>query len=942
MIDAVEPLSLVLWGVFLFAAGMYPLGFMLGSQCSPCCGSDCEPLFHRCLRHKSVGGSVPVTPSQTIYFLKDAGIIKASSTASANAMLSIGGHGFLSAGEFTQYVVSAQAIIGSSYKCPNATQTVTVRVEGRDFPLKFRDVHLGILYAGTSLSKTAVAGAMTDDFTTNVNASVSASVVGASVSVSGAYFDGTEMNDSVLRGMLTVLQPTFEPSIASEIVRIPKVAVSLSGDGNLFRYITTTCLVTWVVEVRRGSTTTYFRVSATVYPQVNATSVPSGMTTATLTPLPAETTDTPTPEYFAPVVNGNTVTARSHARVSPGVYVPITVPLTGRCTVYANYVEWGPAVRTGVEPPAVFGTQLGTTGWYPVSLPLDRHAFRIEHLLNEPAGEEYDFDLVDQYRRGEVSLPVKYRRLRGAVFVTDHYEMQVVEPSPLCGVSACLLPQDLLPQGITYTPAPGTKWDCKDAYPLVLGNPRGGCLYTHNTNECRGVGGASINLVEFFTPFTVYATPSGGNTHYQLDALTWLEFTPGVVTKPEGSYEIKGTYDAGAYRYGACYTSSKPNNTFQPDVGGVCQPAEYTVTISDFLPDGWQRDGGEWLNEQVASFEGDYVLTPEFGGCWQSGYRGDFGNDNKSITIYFSTWHGTGSNAAHVFYGFFWWNYGQNSNDWTCNAIVRRGVSVRVSIKDQTAGYWSSRTGGVAHDPKIAANFEEGFDSFPLVIGKPDIFPPGFYAGYKVTVSAQAGSPMTQCKNMKFSPTEITRENESYRDSWLTLGPSGSDVTVSGDNLRCGYGILDFSGRVDTNNLVRDYSLDTSLFNTYTKRDTPFVVKRTMFSPGSPPQVVTITVPGKCETIATTTGSSVYNPIIAPKAGGCVVISVVPTGPSCAWTATGGSEWAVIDEKTQSGIGVGLVKVRVSPLSQGVRRSQVTLTLTADTTKTAKAEIYQG
>lgn len=37
MIDSVEPLSCVLWAVALLAAGMYPLGFMMGAPCSPCC-----------------------------------------------------------------------------------------------------------------------------------------------------------------------------------------------------------------------------------------------------------------------------------------------------------------------------------------------------------------------------------------------------------------------------------------------------------------------------------------------------------------------------------------------------------------------------------------------------------------------------------------------------------------------------------------------------------------------------------------------------------------------------------------------------------------------------------------------------------------------------------------------------------------------------------------
>ena len=41
-IQSVDPPSLVLWGMVLFAAGMYPVGFMLGASCSPCCGQPCS------------------------------------------------------------------------------------------------------------------------------------------------------------------------------------------------------------------------------------------------------------------------------------------------------------------------------------------------------------------------------------------------------------------------------------------------------------------------------------------------------------------------------------------------------------------------------------------------------------------------------------------------------------------------------------------------------------------------------------------------------------------------------------------------------------------------------------------------------------------------------------------------------------------------------------
>jgi hypothetical protein len=38
-----EPMSAPLWGIFLLAAGMYPVALMLGSSCSPCCGQVAVP-----------------------------------------------------------------------------------------------------------------------------------------------------------------------------------------------------------------------------------------------------------------------------------------------------------------------------------------------------------------------------------------------------------------------------------------------------------------------------------------------------------------------------------------------------------------------------------------------------------------------------------------------------------------------------------------------------------------------------------------------------------------------------------------------------------------------------------------------------------------------------------------------------------------------------------
>lgn len=44
LIEQAEPIHIVLWALWLFAASLYPLGFMLGSKCSSCCNESKCPL----------------------------------------------------------------------------------------------------------------------------------------------------------------------------------------------------------------------------------------------------------------------------------------------------------------------------------------------------------------------------------------------------------------------------------------------------------------------------------------------------------------------------------------------------------------------------------------------------------------------------------------------------------------------------------------------------------------------------------------------------------------------------------------------------------------------------------------------------------------------------------------------------------------------------------
>jgi hypothetical protein len=60
MID--DPLLLLMQGIWLLAAGMYPLGFMLGSTCSPCCPNLCTST-----QPEPGGVSVEITAVDLLY-----------------------------------------------------------------------------------------------------------------------------------------------------------------------------------------------------------------------------------------------------------------------------------------------------------------------------------------------------------------------------------------------------------------------------------------------------------------------------------------------------------------------------------------------------------------------------------------------------------------------------------------------------------------------------------------------------------------------------------------------------------------------------------------------------------------------------------------------------------------------------------------------------------
>jgi hypothetical protein len=967
MIDAAEPLSLVLWGVFFLAAGMYPLGFMLGASCSPCCGGDCGTIFYRCLRQKSVDGSLSDTPSKTIYLLKDAGIIRASSTASATMSVNIQPHGYLSDGESVVYTVPVKGYgesFGLGVECPGVSGSITVRVEGRDFPLRFRDVWLGGVWAGTTFSVSRVAGVIDTDYSDNLSASVSSEIVGVTVASEFGidvkqFLDGSEVTDAALRGLLTVSQPYFEAW--SDVVRVPKINVSLAGNGSLFRYIQSPCIVTWLVRVRRGTTTTHFRVSTEVNPATSPPSVPAGMTQATIQPLP-DVADTQIPDDVAPVVTGASVLAKGHSFRGYFANVPVTLSLSGRCTVDVRSFYLGEFTATGNTAPTQLGPRLYANGSANASRPFDKHVFRVEHYVGQYAGEEYDFEKVGQYRRGDISLPVSYGRQTGSGYVTDRYEMQIVEPSPLCGMNLCDMPKDLLPPGVTFTPTAGTKWGCKNAYPLVLGNPNGGCAYSHSSNECYAEGSASISLFDFVRQSLPYlAAYPFYRWSSAFDALSWLELTPGDVVTSSGTYSIAGTYDPAAHRYGRCLPASMPSSWLSAGRGGACHPSETTVTLSSIAPsppgpldrdgvdDGvqssiFQQDPDGRVRIEAARWdgylpllEGDWVLPVAAMSQARSLYGGYQNSNGCDMTVYsllFNFPNGASGGVDYV--------RTDTNTQGVCSTAYR--LCVNYSFPPFLGGgglYTMTRPSTL-----FCTDVAEGAASI-ITIGS-RVFASGRSSipsrTYAITTAVSLSSDlMPQCRSVTFSPTELTVQPNAT----VTVSPTG-EVRPSGPHERCGYSIAGWP--------------HNSIFASQNASETDRTQKFVVVSDGSTPQQITLNVSaGGCSGISTAVDLSSaspnwnefgmyytyfpdvrYNLTNAPVSGGCATMPVIVGDASCRWSAAVVPEtatWLTLD--VSSGSGPGAVKVTVAPSDGVPRGAGVRLSLVSNPAKSFTFQVNQ-
>jgi hypothetical protein len=492
MIDSVEPLSCVLWLVALFAAGMYPLGFMLGAPCSPCCDSNagCTPFFHRCLRELSVDGSDPAkalqVPSREIFTHAEAALKRASETAIVSVTVTVPSLAavHLTEGEQLVYQVSvglSTMIVPGTFSAPadNPSAVVTITLVGR---------------------------------TLNPN--------------DPAY---REQAPPVVSGSTV----TIYASPVSQTVTLSEIEIDL------------------------------------------ANTTQSGCTLQTCGARPTSA--------------GVTRVSGRERDLFPQFYRP---------TVTASI------------------TSLALDKWI-----VDGSVMRDGFLLRE-----LDFERAEQFLNGELAIRKQrqYTRFdpptRTFIPVTDYVDVQVSEYSPLCEMPLCNVApiqtkilDELLPTGVTYTPAANEKYGCKDGYEFVLGNPNGGCTYSHTTNECNSVVSRSIGLLEFWKQYSLDAVVNGRSTSAGFsfssmpDVLTWMDYEPDPIVKSGATYTVGGAYDSAAGRYGKCLSGGE---AWEPGPDGECYP--YEVEVNVIVGFGGSTtdlgDLGECLINGAEARSGTYVL----------------------------------------------------------------------------------------------------------------------------------------------------------------------------------------------------------------------------------------------------------------------------------------------------------------------------------------------
>jgi len=542
MIDSVEPLSCVLWAVAFFAAGMYPLGFMLGAPCSPCCDPQCgdEPIeFNRCIRFVNTDTSAPPTTyaegetvSQPLHGFSRAvtrpeqiGAMRVGTKADFTASLTLAASArAMSDGEtqsatYRYYYRSGFptfADVGTAKQwnvtIVGVTRPLTMPTTVEDSALQYQ---IGPGASNPRPAREYGVGVLAD----STSAPVSVTVHSVALLSGSQFLDGNTVTEATLKAMLTATIPLRDGR--DWVTRLEFAAAS-----DPFQYVPsgTSISLEYVIKHTRGSQHRFRTFSMSVFKTAGSTvtSIPEGG----LAPL-----SLPQPPYAdTPYV----VTPATYSDTDPDAVSIYSSDVAGvKSLKTVELVPAGEQLRSDILLAATNSSHVSSSGFTRTNTefgyimrPFDPGGGYVFNSFNHPADSPWNYNVaeVEAFLAGGYTLP--YNSGTSLVTHKNTWTMEVTEPTQFCGTPLCR-GFHLIERSVTCKPGslPAT-WqtstetgttthtnqcfgqDDVPEFSMALGLSGGGCLYFGSKNTCQSLVTAMDR-----EPFTfVYSGTAGPGT----------------------------------------------------------------------------------------------------------------------------------------------------------------------------------------------------------------------------------------------------------------------------------------------------------------------------------------------------------------------------------------------------------------------------------------------
>jgi hypothetical protein len=646
MIDSVEPLSCVLWAVAFFAAGMYPLGFMLGAPCSPCCDPQCgdEPIeFNRCIRFVNTDTSAPPTTyaaretvsqplhgfSRAVSRPEQVGAMRVGTKADFTASLTLAASArAMSDGEtqsatYRYYYRSGFptfADVGTAKQwnvtLVGVTRPLTMPTTVEGAALQYQ---IGPGASNPSPAREYGVGVLAD----STSAPVSVTVHSVAVLSGSQFLDGNTVTDATLKAMLTATIP-----LRSGTSWVARLAFAATSDP--FQYVpaNTSIALEYVIKHSRGSQHRFRTFAMSVFKRNGSTVTP--IPEAGLAPI-----NLPQPPYAdTPYV----VTPATYSDTDPDAVSIYSSDVAGvKSLKTVELVPAGEQLRSDILLAATNSSHVSSSGFTRTNTefgyimrPFDPGGGYGFNSFNHPAGSPWNYNVaeVEAFLAGGYTLP--YNSGTSLLTHSNTWTMEATEPTQLCGVSFCHIPgvdflsgvlqHTLAPHTIKYTaaPLPPPRSFCSEPPVLNLRaqspsnfyNIRQSCTYAASFTACDSTDYSVVtpqadktlppfsfstvaNLRWFFCGDALWASENGGCRDTVTITGSLFDVFFNTESRP-GTYSLDGDDEASATGL-ECVEGHHSQ--------GTCPPLEVTVNV----PEGQIAD--QRCNI-VGSFAGGDVVLP--------------------------------------------------------------------------------------------------------------------------------------------------------------------------------------------------------------------------------------------------------------------------------------------------------------------------------------------